>query len=146
MSFGNNLKRMRNNRGMTQGDLEAKSKIRMANISRMERNQTEPNLSTIYKLMEALDCDANSLIFDAEKMSTSGVMKEAFKEAERLQEKDQRLIITIIEKCLAVKGIDTLLKQHMAIIQPTFNKEKRGINSVPYLPDEEKTEAKSVIK
>lgn len=135
MSFGNNLKRMRETRGMTQGDLEQKSGIRMANISRIERNQAEPNLSTIYKLMDALECDANSLIFDPKRMSVNGVMQEAFKEAERLEEQDQRLIITIIEKCLAVQGVDKLFREHFMLIQ-TKKRRKEGINTPKFIPEE----------
>jgi DNA-binding helix-turn-helix protein len=134
MSFGDNLKRIRNNRGMTQGDLEEKSGVRMTNISKMERNQTEPNLSTIYKLMDALDCDANSLLFDSRKISTTGVMKEAMKEAEKLDEDDQKIIIKIIEKFCELKGVDTLFKEHFLLMQ-TKNGRRQGMKTPPYITD-----------
>lgn len=108
----------------------------MTNISRLERGQAEPNLSSIYKLMDALECDANSLIFDPKKMSVSGVMQEAFKEAERLDEKDQRLIINIIEKCLAVQGVDKLFKEHLLLIQ-TKERRRKGLQTSPFLGEKE---------
>ena len=134
MSFGDNLKRIRNNRGMTQGDLEEKSWVRMTNIYKMERNQTEPNLSTIYKLMDAIDCDANSLLFDSRKISTTGVMKEAMKEAEKLDEDDQKIIIKIIEKFCELKWVDTLFKEHFLLMQ-TKNGRRQGMKTPPYITD-----------
>ncbi|EOA2565072.1 helix-turn-helix domain-containing protein, partial [Vibrio vulnificus] len=64
MSIGENLKRLRRDKGWTQGELADNCGIRLGQISKIERNETDPKLSTIYAITKALDCTPNALLMD----------------------------------------------------------------------------------
>lgn len=143
MTFGDNVRRLRVNRGMTQGDLTEATGIKLTHISRIERNETQPRIATVYKLIEALECDANSLFMDASKLGLPGVVQEAAKECNGLPKDDQITIIKIIENFCVANGLQTLLKEHRMLID--IDKSKDKYQTKPYI-HEEQTEAKSVTK
>ncbi len=58
---GEELKRWRMRRAMTQIQLAEKCGLSPATIVRIERNQREPQPSTIRKLADALDIDPSEL-------------------------------------------------------------------------------------
>jgi transcriptional regulator with XRE-family HTH domain len=60
--IGDNLKRLRTLRALTQTELAEKALITPATVVRIERNQTEPHMSTIRKLAEALGVDPAELV------------------------------------------------------------------------------------
>jgi transcriptional regulator with XRE-family HTH domain len=60
--IGDNLKRLRTLRALTQTELAKKACITPATVVRIERNQTEPHMSTIRKLAEALGVDPAKLV------------------------------------------------------------------------------------
>ncbi|MBK9467513.1 MAG: helix-turn-helix domain-containing protein [Gammaproteobacteria bacterium] len=63
-------------------------------ISKLERDDdTDPKLSTIYKLMNALGCSADDLLTDGERVGPSGRLQGAFKRAEELPEERQEIIL-----------------------------------------------------
>lgn len=103
VALGENIKRLRRDKGWTQGDLADKSGIRVGQISKLERNEADPKLETLYKLMEALDCSPNTLLNDVKKTSIGGLLEMALERMEGLPEDDQRTLLKIIDKyCIAV--------------------------------------------
>lgn len=103
MAIGENLKRLRRDKGWTQGELADRCKVGFGQISKIERNETDPKLSTIYELMNALGCAADSLLVDTEKSSVDSVMAMALDRIKQLPEKDKEILLTIIDKyCIAV--------------------------------------------
>jgi transcriptional regulator with XRE-family HTH domain len=59
--IGEELKRWRMRRAMTQIQLAERCELSPATIVRIERNQREPQPSTIRKLADALDIDPSEL-------------------------------------------------------------------------------------
>jgi transcriptional regulator with XRE-family HTH domain len=116
MSLGDNLKRMRIDKGMTQGDLSNKSGVGLGQISKIERNKVDPTASTIYKLMAALDCSADRLLLDKEKSGLSAVLKEQFERVAGLPEGDQEALIRIMDKFCVANGLKTMLDEHRVLI------------------------------
>ena len=55
--IGDKLKRLREQRLLTQQMLADRSGVSQVAIARIERNRTEPHFSTIHKLAAALDVD-----------------------------------------------------------------------------------------
>ena len=103
MSLGDNIKRLRRDSGQTQGQLAKLSGIKVGHISKLERNETDPKLSTIYKLMNAFNCSADTLLMDSEKVGLDGIVKVIFERALNLPEENKRVIIDIVDKyCIAV--------------------------------------------
>ena len=64
------LRRLRKKEGLNIEDLSKSSGISTAVISKLERNQTLPDLKTIYKISEALYIKASDLIALAESFDT----------------------------------------------------------------------------
>ena len=116
MSLGENLSRMRIDKGMTQGDLSNLSKVGLAQISKIERGKADPTASTIYKLMAALECSADRLLLDKEKSGLSAVLKEQFERVSGLPESDQEALIRIMDKFCVANGLKTMLDEHRLLI------------------------------
>lgn len=53
--FGQEFKKVREERGLSQGAVARKLKIDKSYISRLENGQINPTLSSIYKIAHALD-------------------------------------------------------------------------------------------
>jgi transcriptional regulator with XRE-family HTH domain len=60
--IGENVKRVRTVRALTQVELAEKAKITPATLVRIERNQAEPHMSTVRKLAAALNVDPSELV------------------------------------------------------------------------------------
>jgi transcriptional regulator with XRE-family HTH domain len=103
-------------KGITQGDLSNESGVGLGQISKLERNKADPNLSTIYKLMSALDCSADRLLMDKEKAGLGGILKEQFERVSGLPKRDQELIIEIMDKFCIANGLKTMLDDHRMLI------------------------------
>jgi len=116
MSLGENLRRLRLDRGLTQGDLSNESGVGLGQISKLERNKADPTLSTIYKLMAALDCSADRLLMDKEKAGLGGILKEQFERVSGLPKRDQELLIEIMDKFCIANGLKTMLDEHRILI------------------------------
>ena len=103
MSFGSNLKRLRRDRNLTQGELAKASEVKLGHISKLECDSLEPKISTVYKLMNGLKCNADMLLMDTEKTNMSTILKTQFERAASLPEENQRTLIDLIDKyCIAV--------------------------------------------
>ncbi len=60
--IGDNLKRVRTLRALTQVELAEKAGITPSTVVLIERNKSEPHMSTIRKLARALDVDPSELV------------------------------------------------------------------------------------
>lgn len=60
--FGTNVRAARLERGWTQEELSAASGLAVVQISRIERGRREIRLTTLLRLVEALETDANTLL------------------------------------------------------------------------------------
>lgn len=60
--LGENLKRIRKNKGISRKDLADKSGLSESAIARYETNQREPRFSILCKISESLDMTVNELI------------------------------------------------------------------------------------
>lgn len=128
MALGDNLRRIRTNKGMTQGELSLKSGLKLGQISKIERNEADTKISSIYKLISALDCSADSLFLDQQKTGIKGVLKEAFESASKLPEEDQISLIKIIDKFCIANGLDTMLREHRVLIDISRKPQPNGVS------------------
>lgn len=103
MSLGANLKRLRKDKGLSQDQLSKASGIKVAHISRLESDSSDPKLSTIYKLMNALECSAESLLMNKNEVGLDSILKMTLERANKLPETSKRIIIDVVDKyCIAV--------------------------------------------
>jgi transcriptional regulator with XRE-family HTH domain len=64
VKIGDRLRDLRVRRALTQKELADKADIGTNTVARLERNETEPHMSTLRKLARALDVDPSELIGD----------------------------------------------------------------------------------
>ena len=62
VKIGDNLKRQRVRKALTQEELARKARLTTASVARIERNETEPRMSTLPKLAESHDIDPAELV------------------------------------------------------------------------------------
>jgi transcriptional regulator with XRE-family HTH domain len=102
MSLGKNIRRMRRDKGWSQGQLSERTGIRIGHISKLEQDEGDPKLSTLYKLMQAFSCSPDSLLMDTARVTTDAVLKQTLERATALPEENKRVIIEIVDKyCIA---------------------------------------------
>ncbi|MEH0691040.1 helix-turn-helix domain-containing protein [Vibrio cholerae] len=103
VALGDNLKRLRRDRNLTQGDLADLSNIRIGQISKIERNEVDPKMSTIYSLINALSCTPNALLNDVADTNVDGLIEMALERTKNLSDREKNVLIDVIDKyCIAV--------------------------------------------
>lgn len=110
MSFGENLKRLRRDKGYTQKELANDAGMKIGHISTLENDDGDPKLSTIYKLMESLGCSADALLFDVEKTGISGALKAQFDRANQLDETSKFTLVDLIDHYCIAEGFQKLME------------------------------------
>ncbi len=110
MSLGENVKRLRRDKGWTQGELADKCKLGLNLISKIERHSPDIKSSTIYKLMDAFNCTADMLLLDTEKSNMNTILKTQFERAADLPEENQKVLIDLLDKYCKAIAFEYLLK------------------------------------
>jgi len=111
MSFGSNLKRLRRDKNLTQGELAKASEVKLGHISKLECDSLEPKISTVYKLMNGLNCNADMLLLDSEKTNMNTILKSQFERAAELPEENQKVLIDLIDKYCKAIAFESFLKE-----------------------------------
>jgi transcriptional regulator with XRE-family HTH domain len=62
VKIGYRLRDLRVRRALTQEELAEKADVGTNTVARLERNETEPHMSTLRKLAKALDVDPSELV------------------------------------------------------------------------------------
>lgn len=140
MSLGQNLKRLRRQAGWTQGELSDKTGIRVAHLSKLEKGEGDPKLSTIYKLMDAFKCSADTLLHNVDPEDTDQVLRYALESAMALDDEYKRLIVHYIDMYLMAAG---LLRETDSNRRPLrlFIGSHRSLIPTPNLADEQTPDA-----
>ncbi len=103
MAIGENLNRLRRDKGWNQEELANRAGISLGQVSKIERNKDKPKLDTIYSLINAIGCSPNALLNDVKETSTNGRLEMALERLEELPENEKEVLINLIDKyCLAV--------------------------------------------
>jgi len=66
MIIGDRLRALREEKKLSQGDIEARTGLRRCYISRVENGYTVPAIETLEKLARALECPLYELFYDGE--------------------------------------------------------------------------------
>lgn len=138
MGFSDNLKRLRLDKGFTQSDLAKASGLRTASISQLERGEGDPKLSTIYKLMDSLECSADALLLDVNHLSLSGILKTMLERADKLPEREQAIIIDVIDTYCIMNGFNEVVDQgwrKFALITKNGMKDKKVLDQLEQADD-----------
>jgi len=128
MSIGENIKRLRRDKGLTQGELAKMSKLGLNMISKLEGDKTDPKLSSLYKLMKALDCSADALISDEGNSSLPTLLKTQIERITVLPDEDQKVVIKMIDNYSKAVAYDNIVKDRgFFSMQPIMGKTENVI-------------------
>jgi len=111
MSLGENVKRLRRDKGWTQGELADRSKLGLNLISKIERHSTDIKSSTLYKLMGAFNCTADMLLLDTEKSNMNTILKTQFERTADLPEENQKVLVDLMDKYCKAMAFENFLKE-----------------------------------
>jgi transcriptional regulator with XRE-family HTH domain len=103
MTMGTNIRRLRQDKGWTQGQLSERSGIKVPHISSLEQDEGDPKLSTLYKLMHAFGCTPNALLMDPVQIrEADALLHMVFDRALELRDEDKDPLIEVLDKyCVA---------------------------------------------
>ncbi|AHW61114.1 Helix-turn-helix [Draconibacterium orientale] len=62
IKIGNRIRELRESKGISQQNLAAICNFEKANLSRLEAGRTNPTISTLYKISEALEVTLSDLV------------------------------------------------------------------------------------
>lgn len=94
---------------MVQSDLAAESGIKSSHISKMEQDKTDPKLSTMYKLIGALNCAPDSLLMDGDKIGLDGLLKASYDRAKGLPDEQMFIVVDLIDKYCTAYGLEEMM-------------------------------------
>ncbi|WP_276570161.1 helix-turn-helix domain-containing protein [Thiocystis violacea] len=106
MSLGKNIRRMRQDKGWNQLQLCERTGIKVGHISKLEQDEGDPKLSTLHKLMDALECSADSLLLDISKMNRDAILKQTLERALKLPEANKAAIIEVVDGYCRACGME----------------------------------------
>lgn len=115
MSIAKNLQRVRKERGLNQEQLAERSGVSLTQISKIERSDTDPRVSTIEKLAKALKCSTDQLLFDEATENLTGLLKRAFERAARLDPWSKAALLKVINMACAggtmIRTVDEIVDE-----------------------------------
>ena len=74
--FGDNLKKIRSDKNLSQGDLAQAIGIHASHVSRYERNLTTPSIEALKKIANALDVSTDMLLFGTSEEKAKNNIKD----------------------------------------------------------------------
>ena len=95
MALGENLRRLRKEKGWTQHELAERAGIKLTHISTLEKVESDPKLSTIIKLIGALECSPNDLLATDGPKGLAAGLRVAIEKAMRLPSQDKTLLLQV---------------------------------------------------
>lgn len=103
--FGDNLKKIRNAKNISQGQLAEMISMHSSHISRYERNLTSPTIEVVKKIAEKLDVSADVLIYGFEDERAKNNLKDnellsMFTKAQSLNDEDRKCVKSLLKAFL----------------------------------------------
>lgn len=114
MSFGDNLKKIRSDKDISQGDLAKLIDVHASHVSRYERNLTSPTIDVARKIADALEVSTDALIYGSnEQIVTNKInddeLLQLFHKIQYLNQEDINSIKTMLKAFVFQKDIQKQL-------------------------------------
>lgn len=103
MAISENLKALRDAKGLTQTQLSEKAGLGINQVSRIERGTSKPELETIKSLALALDCSSDELIFDRAEREPDEELRILIGAIANMSEPKKAVVIEVL-KALVMKS------------------------------------------
>jgi transcriptional regulator with XRE-family HTH domain len=113
-AFGERLHRYREDRGLSQRQLALQAGVAPAQMSRYERGLGLPGADTLVSIAKVLQVSLDTLLMGKADRSEDLIMKnvillERFRQVEKLERKDQEMIIELVDSVLARRQMESAL-------------------------------------
>lgn len=115
MTLGEKIRKLRSEKGFSQGFLGTKSGVNAKLLSKYENGRITPTAETLRKIAEALEVSADYLIFDNVPQDGVSQLKdlelfERFKEVEQMEPEDRTMIKNLIDAVIIKNKVQTALR------------------------------------
>jgi transcriptional regulator with XRE-family HTH domain len=115
-SFGDNLKKIRSTKNISQGELAQLVNMHATHISRYERNITTPSVEILKKLAEALDVTIDELIYGNQDNKLDNTIKDnelisLFKRVQILNDQQKETVKDLLKAFIFQKETQQRLAQ-----------------------------------
>lgn len=108
MPIGNNLKVIREERGLSQQDLAKLAHITSGYISKIETGKVNPSSDKLKKIVIALETTCDRLLFDETELEPAEEFKELFKKSSDLPESEKSAIKQLLRAFITQSVSDQL--------------------------------------
>jgi transcriptional regulator with XRE-family HTH domain len=102
MSLGGNIRRFRQAKGWTQGQLSERTGIKIGHLSKLEQDEGDPKASTLYKLIDALGCTPTGLMAtpdpNAEGTAADALLSLIWERVDNLPDKAKQDLIEVLDR------------------------------------------------
>ena len=114
MSFGDNLKKIRADKDISQGDLAKMIEVHATHISRYERNLTSPTIDVAKKIADALEVSTDSLIYGSDEQIINNKLNDEellqlFNKVQQLSNEDVTSVKAMLKAFVFQKDIQKQL-------------------------------------
>lgn len=104
MSIGKNIKTLRNQRNMTQGELADKLNVTNKAVSSWENDRTEPNMGMIEQMCRVFQCTKTELIDGATANTPDNMTTELMQKFSKLSPEQQDNVLQYIDFLTSKEG------------------------------------------
>ena len=121
MNIGDNIKRIRTEKGIQQKKMASDLGLNQSNYSKIENGKREPSIELINKLSEYLEVSVNDLFNEQEQIPKEVTIEnkntlEQMKMIEQLDEEDKFIILKMIDKMLTTKKFKDFFNKNIAAL------------------------------
>ena len=96
MTLGENLRRLREAAGLSQGELAMLARLNLKMIQRIENGEGDTGISKVKALIIALGCTADELLFDEAELGDDGDLKIMFEQLRQLEGQERQTCKEVI--------------------------------------------------
>lgn len=96
MTLGENLRRLREAAGLSQGELAVLARLNIKMIQRIEAGDGDTGVSKVKALIIALGCTADELLFDESELGDDGDLKIMFEQMKLLEGQERQTCKEVI--------------------------------------------------
>jgi transcriptional regulator with XRE-family HTH domain len=127
MTLGQKIKQLRDEKGLSQNDLEKRSGVSSKLLSKYENERIMPTADTLKKIAEGLDISTDYLIFDNVPKDGRCQLNdlqlfERFKEVERMPAEEKMVIMHLIDAVIVKAKVEQAIRP---MSDPSWEKQMR---------------------
>lgn len=111
MTLGENLKRIREQAGLSQTQLATLANLNLKMVQRIESGDGDTGVSKVKALIIALGCTADELLFDEDELGEDGDLKIMFEQVRKLEGQERQTYKEVVRALIMQHQNRELLRQ-----------------------------------